>query len=60
MTVASGIKARLVKLYRRLILREAHIQQSRAELGTDAFLSNFGESWYYHGGLPKKLKRYRN
>jgi hypothetical protein len=58
--VATGIRARLMKLYRRLLLREARIEESRAELGADAFLSNFGESWYYHGGQPKKLKRYRD
>jgi hypothetical protein len=58
--VATGVGARLMKLLRRLLLREARIEQSREELGADAFLSNFGESWYYHGGVPKKLKRNRD
>ncbi len=60
MPVATGVLARLAKLYRRLIVREVRIEQSREELGADAFLSNFGESWYYDGGVPKKLKRYRD
>ncbi len=54
--MATGIRARLMKLYRRLLLREARIEQSRDELGTDAIISNFGESWYYHGGQPKKAQ----
>ena len=58
--MTAGVKARLQALYRRLVMRGSRIEESREELGTDAFLSNFGDSWYFHGGLRRPVKRRRD
>jgi hypothetical protein len=42
--------AKLVALYRKVQKRHAHVQQSMAKVGVDAFLSGH-EGWYFHPGL---------
>lgn len=58
--MAAGIKTWLRDLYRRLLLREAEIEESRGVVGKDAFLSNFGDGWYFHGGVRRTIKRRRD
>jgi len=58
--VTAGFKTWLRDLYRRLLLREAEIEESRGEVGKDAFLSGVGDSWYFHGGLRRPIKRRRD
>jgi hypothetical protein len=43
----------LAALYRKLQKRHAHVQQSMAKVGVDAFLSGH-EGWYFHPGLPTR------
>ena len=47
--------AKVADLYRRLLLRQANIQRSRAELGADAFLSGH-DGWFFHAGLRRTKK----
>jgi hypothetical protein len=50
------LTAKLAELYRRAVLRQARIQESRAEQGADgAFLSGH-DWWVYHPGLRKTSK----
>ena len=55
--VTARFKTWLRDLYRRLMLREAEIEESREGVGKDAFLSGLSDSWYFHGGLRRPIKR---
>ena len=58
--VTAGFKTWLRDLYRRLMLREAEIEESREGVGKDAFLSGLSDSWYFHGGVRRTAKHRRD
>ena len=58
--VTARFKTWLRDLYRRLMLREAEIEESREGVGKDAFLSGLSDSWYFHSGVRRTAKHRRD